>query len=297
MINCSLHRANAARKGWGFLASAGPSRPAVGGQTFSFVFTVPEREDTAFAFGLVFLSPTGRWEDGTRAATTKYVPYVQEVRPAGDAGLRNTKTYHYPTAAETERNREKAKTARPPGRPSVWVHPGLGALLVAAAALCAIKAGRLRAGHPGDAGERTVWLAFAVLLAASAAGELSGVAGHVAAWGRRLAEERGIYELRRPFQKTVMAATAAAALGLFLLFIRAIRRPGSHRPLWWAGIGLAAYLAVSVVSALSFHAVDVARSMLWHGLSPVDAARGAGAVIALLAALFALRGRPERALT
>jgi hypothetical protein len=298
MINCSLQRANAARKGWGFLASSGPSRPAVGGQTFSFVFTVPEREDTAFAFGLVFLSPTGRWEDGTRAATTKYMPYVKEGPPAGDAGLRKTRTYRYPTAAEADRNREKAKTARPPGRPSVWVHPALGALLLAAAALCAVKAGRLRAGRPGDPGERAVWLAFAVLLAASAVAELSGLAGHVTAWGRRLAEERGVYELRRPFQKTAMAATAAAGLGLFLLFIRAVRRPGSHRPLWWAGVGLAAYLSVSFVSVLSFHAVDVAQSMLWHGFSPVDAARGAGTMVALLAALLSLRGRPpERTVT
>ncbi len=77
---------------------------------------------------------------------------------------------------------------------------------------------------------------------------------------------------------------AAASLGLFLLFVRAVRKPGPHRALWWAGIGLAAYLAVSFVSVLSFHAVDVARGVLWHGLSAVDAVRGAGALVTLLAA-------------
>jgi len=56
-----------------------------------------------------------------------------------------------------------------------------------------------------------------------------------------------------------------------------------------AGMGLAAYLAVSFVSLLSFHAVDVVRGMTWHGLSPVDAARGAGALVPLFAAAFALR--------
>jgi len=40
---------------------------------------------------------------------------------------------------------------------------------------------------------------------------------------------------------------------------------------------------------LSFHAVDVVRGMTWHGLSPVDVARGAGALVSLFATVFALR--------
>ena len=127
--------------------------------------------------------------------------------------------------------------------------------------------------------------------------ELSGIAAHITAWGRRLAEERGVYELRRPAQKAIMAAVAAAGLGLFILFIRAIRKPGPHRALWWAGIGLAAYLAMSFVSVLSFHAVDVARRALWHGVSPVDAVRGVGAFAAFLATLAGVRRPAGRALT
>ena len=145
---------------------------------------------------------------------------------------------------------------------------------------------------PEEKGEGAVWMAFALLLAVSAAVEISGIAGHLAAWGRRLAEGRGVYELRQPAQKAIMAAVATAGLGLVILFIRAARRTGSRRFLWWSGIGLAAYLALSFVSVLSFHAVDVARGMLWHGVSPVDAARGAGAAVALVAALAALRRRP-----
>jgi hypothetical protein len=177
----------------------------------------------------------------------------------------------------------------------VWVHPVLGALLLAAAAFSWMKARRPRTGAvPKDGGGRAVWLAFAVLLAASAAVELSGTAGHVAAWGRRLAEEHGIYESRRPAQKAIMAAVAAACLGLFILFIKAIRKPGPERALWWAGIGLAAYLDVSFVSVLSFHAVDVVQHMLWRGVSPVDAVRGAGALAVFLAAASGTRGRAGR---
>lgn len=118
--------------------------------------------------------------------------------------------------------------------------------------------------------------------------ELSGVVGHLAAWGRRLAEEGNLYDLRKPFQKALMAAVAAAALGLFFLFIKAMRKTGSHRFVWGVGIGLAAYLSLSFISVLSFHAIDVVRGMTWHGLSPVDAARGAGALVSLFAAVFAL---------
>jgi len=293
-IDCTLHRANAERKGWGYLASSGPPRPAVAGTTYSFVFTVPERADTAYAFAIIYLSPTGRWRDGTRAVSTMYVPMVREGGTAATTGLRRTRVYRYPTAAESEKIR--ARAARPRGRPSVWIHPALGALLLAAALAAAKAGGRSKAAAlPGGAEERTVWLVFAGLLAVAAAVEISGIAGHVAAWGRRLAEQQGVYELRRPFQKAVMAATAAASLGLFILFMRATRRPGAHRYLWWAGIGLAAYLAVSFVGVLSFHAVDVARGIVWHGMSPVDAVRGAGAAVTLAAALLAARRKAGRA--
>jgi len=117
----------------------------------------------------------------------------------------------------------------------------------------------------------------------------AGVVGHLAAWGRRLAEEGNLYDLRKPFQKALMAAVAAAAMGLFFLFLRALRKPGSHLLLWGVGIGLAAYLSASFISVLSFHAVDVVRGMTWPGLSPVDAARGAGALVSLFAAVFAIR--------
>lgn len=113
----------------------------------------------------------------------------------------------------------------------------------------------------------------------------------MAAWGRRLAEEGNLYDLRKPYQKAAIAAVAAGALGLFFLFIRAMKRPGSPRFLWLAGMGLAAYLAVSFVGVLSFHAVDVVRGMTWHGVSPLDTVRGMGALVSLISAVAALRSR------
>ena len=287
-VVCSLFRLRAGRKDWGYLASSGPSRPALGGKTYSFVFTVPDREDVAFTNALIFLSPTGKWEDATRAVTTELMPVEREGRGALNLGLRKTNVDRYLTAAESKRT--SGQRQRPRGQPSAWVHPVLFVFLLAAAALSLATAGRKTPetrSHP--AGERTVWLLFGVLLIICAVVELSGSVGHLAALARRLAQEQHLYEGRKAFQKVIMAAAAAASLGFFFLFIRATRKPGSHRFLWWAGFGLAAYLAVSFVSVLSFHAVDVARSVTWHGISPVDGLRGAGAVVVLLAALLALR--------
>ncbi|HSA94584.1 MAG TPA: hypothetical protein VLJ16_00940, partial [Acidobacteriota bacterium] len=47
-IDCTLHRANSERRGWGYLASCCPDREAAGGGTYSFVFTVPEKAETSF---------------------------------------------------------------------------------------------------------------------------------------------------------------------------------------------------------------------------------------------------------
>ncbi len=287
-ISCSLHRAGPDRKIRGYLASSGPPRAAGGGETYSFIFEVPEREDMAFASAIIFLSPTGEWTEGTRAVSTKLMPVKRDGAAKGSLGLKRTRVYHYSTAAESAA--AQAAERSPRSGPSPWVHPVIFVILISSAALCRAKAGRKRQDtSPTESRERSMWLAFAAVFVLGAFLELSGVVGHLAAWGRRLAEEGNVYDLRKPFQKALMAAVAAAALGLFLLFIRALRKPGSRLFLWWVGIGLAAYLSASFISALSFHAVDVVRGMSWHGLSPVDAVRGAGALVSLVAAVFALR--------
>jgi hypothetical protein len=289
-ISCTLHRAGPDRKIRGYLASSGPARQASGGETYSFSFEVPEREDMAFASAIIFLSPTGEWPDGTRAVSTKLMPVKRDGTAEENRGLKKTRVYRYSTAAESAA--AKAAERSPRSGPSPWAHPVIFVILLSSAALCRAKAGRKRPdASPAETRERTIWLAFAAVFVLGAFLELSGVVGHLAAWGRRLAEEGSLYDLRKPFQKALMAAVAAAALGLFFLFIRALRKPGSHLFLWWVGIGLAAYLSASFISVLSFHAVDVVRGMTWHGVSPVDTVRGMGALVSFISAVAALRSK------
>lgn len=287
-ISCTLHRAGTDRRLRERVASSGPAREAAGGGTYLFRFESLDNGNLVFVSAVIYLSPTGSWQDRTLAAHTKLIP----VKPA-DAGsasppFRRTSVYASTSAAEDDA--AKAAERGPRRGPSPWANPIIFVILISTAALCRAKAGRKRPdASPTETRERTIWLAFAAVFVIGAFLELSGVVGHLAAWGRRLAEEGNLYDLRKPFQKALMAAVAAAAVGLFFLFIRALRKPGSRLLLWWVGIGLAAYLSASFISVLSFHAVDAVRGMTWHGLSPVDAARWAGALVSLFAAAFALR--------
>ncbi len=290
MISCTLHRANDERRGWGFLASAGPSRPAAGGGTYAFIFQVPNKAETAYVFALVFLSPTGDWKEGTRAVATELVPIAPAEAGRAARRLERVAIRTYPTAARAEAQRAAAANApRAERHPPAWVHPVLAALLLAAA-LGAVRAGRGGAWRdPESSGQRRIWLLFAAVLAVCAFIEISGFASSVAAFGRRWARGAQIYDVRRPVQKFIMAGLAASSLGLSFLFIRAVRRPGARRDLWWAGIGLADYLVLSFVGVLSFHAVDAARSVTLAGIPPYDAVRGAGVLMALLAGFAAAR--------
>lgn len=284
-IAATLHRAGDDRRLKERIAAAGPAREAAPG-IHVFRFEVPERDDLRFVSAVIYSGPNGRWTERTAAAHTKLIPVREVGQAAPLPALRRTPVYASTTAADDRAQAARAArpaAAKPRGKPSAWVHPAIAALLLTASVLGLART-RRRSGRRPEGEERAVWLVLAAVMALCAALELSGLAGQAADWGRRLAEQAGIYESRKPFQKAAMAAVAAASLGLFVLFLRAVRRPGPHRALWGAAIGLAAYLALSFVSALSFHAVDVARGLVWHGWPAVDAARGAGALAALLAA-------------
>ena len=297
-IVCTLHRAGSDRRTRERIASAGPARDVAGAGAHTFRFDVPDRENMVFVAAIVYLSPTGEWRDRTRAAHTGLIPVRREAAAKDLQVFLRTPVYPSTTAAEEAAARTAAgAAAREAGQtPSPWDHGILFAVLLATAVLCLVKAGK-KGGveQPDRAAERRVWLVFAVLFILSAFIEISGVVGHLSEWARRMARDSDLYHLRKTFQKAVMAATAAAGLGLFFLFIRAIRRPGSHRSLWWAGTGLAAYLSVSFVSVLSFHAVDLVRGMTWGGISSIDAARGAGALVSLITVVAALGPKRRKA--
>jgi hypothetical protein len=81
MIVCGLRWTAADRRVTGGLASAGPARETRGGETIDFRIEVRDREEMRFVSAVIYLSPTGRWQDRTRGASTELIP----VSRGGDA--------------------------------------------------------------------------------------------------------------------------------------------------------------------------------------------------------------------
>jgi hypothetical protein len=139
------------------------------------------------------------------------------------------------------------------------------------------------------------WAAFGLTLLLFSVLEAFDVPGRITEWARLASMERDIYEMRRPIQGAAAVTAAAGTAALLAYGLGAAARSRDHRWLWAAGLGVVAYLAITLVGMASFHPVDVLRTVTVLGVSPFHAARGAGAGLALFAAAAALRKTPGAA--
>ncbi len=81
------------------IASAGPARKTDGGSRL-FRFDVPPIAGLQYVSAVVYLSPTGRWQDRTAAAHTKLMPVRSAAEAGGSPGLKRTSAYRSTTAEE-----------------------------------------------------------------------------------------------------------------------------------------------------------------------------------------------------
>ncbi len=291
LIVCGLRWTAADRRVTGGLASAGPARETRGGETLDFRIEVRDQEEMRFVSAVIYLSPTGRWQDRTRGASTELIP----VRRAGDAAdvlpPRIMRISRIATPAEqAAREARWAAEKRPP---PAFLRPLLIVVLLAGGALCgatAVRRGRdrTRAVLP----VRLVWAGFGFILVVFGALEAFDAPARITEWARLAAMERDMYEMRRPLQGAAAVTAAAGATVLILYGLGAAVRSRTHRWLWAAGVGIVVYLSITLVGMTSFHPIDVLRRVTLLGVSPFHAARGAGAVLALIAAAAALRRTP-----
>lgn len=287
-IVCGLRWTASDRRISGGLASAGPARETRGGETLVFRVGVKDNEEMRFVAAIIYLSPTGRWQDRTRGAATELIP----VRPAGSKGevppprvLAISPT----STPEEEARRDPGREARG-GALNGLLRPLLVLVLVAAGALCAVLAVRQDRGRAqGGPLARPAWSGLALLMLLFGFLEAFDVPGRMTEWARLASMERNVYELRRPVQGAVAVAAAAGVAYLLLYLIKAASKSRDRRWLLVAGIGVIVYLSLTLVGMLSFHPVDVLRRMSLAGVSPFHAARGAGAALSLLSASLALQ--------
>ncbi len=268
-IRCDLHWRDARRVPQGMLSTVGAQPIRAGQRVYRFNLPVPARFTPAYIYGVIYISPTGRWSDRTQVCTLEpFVVGPPKVK-AGTNRLHRVAAYDQPLGP-------------PPKRPDSRGMRWLSALLWACAgALCARMQLRLRgvaaAGPANATVRRWTWLTLACLLAAI--WEASTAEAQLGELLRRIAVAHDWYEHRRHLQEVLTVVVVAAATVVAALALR--RDHAQPVALVFSSVDI--YWTVAAVSFISLHDADAWLATPLYSL-PI------GQVVKLAAALIAVSG-------
>ena len=220
-----------------------------------------------FVRAVVYLGPTGRWQDRTRAAISEDIPVT---RPAASATSRSKTTVRH----------RMADQGGPSTIPRVRFLPARAAtsMVWCIAGWLALTRGRRsdprRLGETGDLGRNTNRFGWACLVAGVAeATDLGGRLGDVV---RSFARRASVYDGREPGQQIVTALVLAGTLALFT----AVGRAPASAPRRLARLATVCGLGLLAVDALSLHAIDRLAQTSAMGWPAIQSAGLACALVA-----------------
>jgi hypothetical protein len=257
----NLHWNKKNRQRVGYLVSAGSSPMIVGEGVHEFELPVSEKEGIGFISVVVYLSPTGKWNDRTRAVHTGLIP----VRPTGKISERRIEKTVSPNIISQEKavghNVIGARIESPKEdetRRIKNVSGLINGLIIAfyAAAVLLSGACALRVGNSRLSGTRRTilwWSITAVLIALSVLVQQTFQTGLTGS-GRKLSNLLGWYHRRRLFQRLIIAGTVSGWTSVLVMMIRKIRR--SRNISWLALFGTVSLSCLFIVRSISFHYVD-----------------------------------------
>lgn len=237
-LGVDLHWATARRKPRGFLSHSPAQRVDARRSTYTFELSAPSRDEIGHVYAVIFLSPSGDWEDRSAVATSALIPVrIAGARePVGPIPVYDSARDAAPVAAPV-----------PAGRRAIaglWLLSGLhfwrrhrrGS-----------QRGRERTGPRQS---RSVGLAVACL--AAGVWELSNAESSLVHAARSAALESLFYFERSGPQRAAALALLAIAAGLIVWTLR--RSPVHATDFAQAGLWL--YAGLSLVSLLSLHQTD-----------------------------------------
>lgn len=254
-----------------YLSGGGFQRVGKEGGDFDFTIPVPPREGARFVLGVIFLSPTGRWNDHTLLADTEHIPVAA---PTGQ----NLEAPLAPIGVNAQRlslgsHSRGAKLLR-----------GFTGLLLLVAAFLNWR-GRGSPSEPATAPGMRCRHWLAVLLALACVWELCGLEGWAGSHVRALARAQDVYYLRAGLQKVVVCLIIATVLAM-LLYLRRARSVER-----WAFVVLGLYAGLAAISLVSLHAID---HLAWAGVSVVQLLKlGSAAVLLWLTQRFGAVARNQ----
>lgn len=244
-----LHGLSARREPLGFLVHAGSQRTDREIWTYEFDTPVVAKAELGYVLAIVYLSPSGHWQDRIATAATEPIP----IRRSGEAGeLQPVPTY------------DPQPWIVPEQDPSLALRASIGVLWLLSGILV------WRTGSQGLA------------LACVAAGlwELSGMEARLLGVARSLAREHRLYYERHALQELVTFAVLLGAAAFAAWRLRSMRARGSDA--LKAALGL--YAVLSLASLSSWHEADRLLAAPVLSIPLVQLAQLATALVALVLA-------------
>lgn len=277
----------------GRLPAPSPPVPARSGGVYSFRIDVKEVEKLALIQLVIYLTPTGDWAVRTHGANSEGIPVKPAGSPASGPALR---AYRASIIRRSPHPEAAFKPGARPDGPGVPPAPRgpfqfvLFGLLGSASLVCLARGTRPRTGvSRGPAGDRLFWLAAAAVLFLAIFWEVFDLEEALSAWGRRIIVNLDVYYFRQTYQKAVIALIAAGFAGILVLSFRAISRNRARLYPALAGMALTGYACLALAGALSFHYMDVIKSISLGGTPLVDVAKAVCAAAVLFLGLAAPR--------
>lgn len=274
LLRVDLHWKDGQRQSRGMLSTVGAQPIRAGVRDYRFDLPVPAREGAAYLYGVVFVSPTGRWSDRTHTALLEPIA-VSPILDAEKAGRMRRIAAH------------DQSPGPPPKRQDSRVVRWANALFLTLAAILCWQARRREGGESGGAAGLVAvrWTGLALACALAAGWEASAVDAALGDALRQLAMARGWYDGRRHLQEVLTGIViAASVVGAVVALRRDHAQPAS---LVFSGVD--AYWGIAAVSFISLHDADAWLATPVAGVPVVQVGKGAAAFAAACGALLAVR--------
>lgn len=265
-LGIDLHWKHAGREPRGTLSTARAQLIRPDQRDYRFDLPVPARPSLDFVYGVIYVSPTVRWSDRTRACLTEPVAVSPTLDPA-KTGKRRTIVAH------------DQLLRPPPKRQDSQFVRWISVLLWSLAGFWCWRARLPAPGtDPSPANPLTArwtWLALACVLAA--VWEASAAESGLGDLLRRLAISRGWYGSRRHLQEVLTGIVLAISL---VTAVVALRRDHAQ-PVSLVFSSVDAYWGISAISFISLHDADAWLATPVFSLPVVQVVKLAAALVAV----------------